>query len=401
MAAIESAEEQVLLGLLRAAVGKAENIHALLTDRQPDWERLLCLAQSHAVSAVLYDVLETCPDVPVDCMKRLQRETQEVVLANYRLLFLTSYLVAYLGRHGITAVTLKGAATAALYPVPEYRKSGDVDLLIPLEADRERALQLLLQAGFQTVGQQLALHHVSLKNAEGITVELHHTLTEPFDDQRVNQYLERLLAEYGRHIVKNKTWGLELTEPADAYHAFYLVLHMLQHFLREGFGLKNLCDWTLFWNREVGEEEKQRFLELLEQSGTGQFVRVLTAACVLQMGLSQEKAAFLQTETVPGELVQAFLKEVLEAGEFGRAQTDRMVAMRGSGVCAYVREFQHQMHLNFPEAGRVVVCWPFLWALTLARFLHNNRRLHRASLRSIIKKAGRRSVLVEQLRLFQ
>ena len=111
MAAIESAEEQVLLGLLRAAVGKAENIHTLLTDRQPDWERLLCLAQSHAVSAVLYDVLETCPDVPADCMKRLQKETQEVVLANYRLLFLTSYLVAYLGRHGITAVTLDRKST--------------------------------------------------------------------------------------------------------------------------------------------------------------------------------------------------------------------------------------------------------------------------------------------------
>lgn len=398
MSKILSREEKYLLLLLQAAIRKKKIKN---TDIDCDWQKLLQLAESHAVSALLYDVIETQTAMPAHVTERIQKDAQAAVLSNYRLLFLTSYLTAYLGKHGIAAVTLKGAATASVYPVPEYRKSGDVDLLIPRQTDYERALDLLQQAGFQIGRQQLASHHVDLCNAEGITVELHNTLTEPFENQKINEYLKNLLPQYVKNIEKNTVWGVPLLQPSDAYHAFYLILHMLQHFMREGFGLKNLCDWTLFWDRDIAGAEKKRFLELVRESGTGQFVRVLTAACVRYLGLPKGKAAFVLTKPVRNDMVEAFLQEVLEAGEFGRSQADRMVAMRGTGPAAYLQEFQHQMHLNYPRAGRIAVCWPLLWGLTLARFLYNNRRLHRAPVRSILKKAGRRSALTEQMQLFQ
>ncbi len=426
MSARWSKEESALLDLLRAAMGKENKIehkdaNKIERNIDCDWERLLHLAESHAVTAMLYDVLEEQTGTAACIWERVQKSAQITVLSNYRLLFLTAYVTDYLGQYGIAAVTLKGAATAVLYPVPEYRKSGDVDLLIPLESEYKRALRLLQQAGFLADEEQLALHHTDLRNAEGISIELHHTLVEPFENQKVNEYLKNILPEYGNHIVENTAWGVRLLQPADAYHAFYLIVHMLQHFLREGFGLKNLCDWTLFWNREVAVSEKEQFMKLIKQSKTEQFVQILTAACVRYLGLQEEKVSFLMKERAAkerimkeremepiepikasawDELIEDFMQDVLQAGEFGRSQTDRMVAMRATGFLAYVKEFHHQMHLNFPKAGRVIVCWPFLWIVTLVRFLYNNHRFERASVRSILKKTAQRSELMERMRLF-
>ncbi len=164
--------------------------------------------------------------------------------------------------------------------------------------------------------------------------------------------------------------------------------------------------------------EKEQFMKLIEQSKTEQFVRILTAACVRYLGLQEEKVSFLmkeraakeritkerETETIKAsawdELIEDFMQDVLQAGEFGRSQTDRMVAMRATGFLAYVKEFHHQMHLNFPKAGRVIVFWPLLWIVTLVRFLYNNHRFERASVRSILKKTAQRSELMERMRLF-
>lgn len=401
MSGILSREDRLLLALLREALGTVRHRPAIRADIDFDWEELLRLADAHAVSAVLCDIFLEYKGIPEYIVQRIQKSAQVTVLSNYRLLFLTKYLTEYLMEHGILAVTLKGASTASLYPVPEYRKSGDVDLLIAVQADCVRAAELLQQAGFHMEEYQSALHHIEMRSMDGVSVELHSLLAEPFENQRINRYLESLLPEYQTHLVENMSWGVRLYEPCEAYHAFYLLLHMLQHFLREGFGLKNLCDWVLFWNREIDEAQKRRFAKLVEESGTGKFARVLTAVCVRYLGLEKGRVAFLMTEPVREDMALSFLQEVLEAGEFGTAQEDRMVAMPGTGIAAYVQEFQHQMHLNYPRAGRVIFCWPLLWGLTLGRFLYNNRKLHRAPVRRILKKAGRRSVLVEQMELFK
>ena len=96
-------------------------------------------------------------------------------------------------------------------------------------------------------------------------------------------------------------------------------------------------------------------------------------------------------------MTDALLRDVLDAGEFGRSEPERMVGMDGNSFAAYVREFHHQMHINFPKAGKVALLWPGLWLATLIRFLNNNRKLNRAPVSAIIKKAGNRGKLVKRL----
>ncbi len=390
--------QNVLLAWLRAAL-RGEKF--VWQDGAADFEKIVRTAKQHAVLSLLYEAVEESENLSADRVKRLAEAAAVTVRSNYRLLLLTKYITGLFWESGIHAVVLKGAATAAFYPVPELRKAGDVDLWIADGAEYEQAVELLKKEGFAVCETQTALHHTELSNAEGIVVELHCSLAEPFESKKANRYLYEFQKEFGKHMETDLTWGIPVIRPTDAYHAFYLVLHMLQHFLRAGFGLKFLCDWVVFWNRNVPEEEKKIFLRLIKESGTEGFVCVLTAACVRGLGLPAKRVQFLQNcAHVSQDEITFFLEEVFAAGEFGHDGQNRMVAMRGTGFFAYVREFHHQMHLNYPKAGHAFFIWPVLWTATLLRFFYNNRALRGVRGRDVLKEAGKRSRLIHRMNLF-
>ena len=93
------------------------------------------------------------------------------------------------------------------------------------------------------------------------------------------------------------------------------------------------------------------------------------------------------------------LREFLDAEEFGNSNNNRMVMMTGTGFGAFIREFQHQMYLNFPKLGKCFLLWPVLWVITLFRFLRNNKRVRNTSAGEVLKEAKRRSELMKQLNI--
>lgn len=393
-------EELFLCALLREALagegqekGNPEEI---------DFKKVISIAESHRVISLLYDVLEGESSLPKETRRRLEKKSREIVQQNYRLLFLTRYLVKILEEAGLSVIVLKGSSTASYYPVPELRKTGDVDLLLRNEEDAERGAAVLEQAGFKRGDEQDANHHIACFSPEGIEIELHLLLTEPFDTEKINRYLKTVQARFFEKKKQGESMGVTLPVLSEAHHAFYLLLHMLQHFLRSGFGLKLLCDWTVFLNRMEDGKEQEEFLEIAQGCGLLGFTRMVTAVCVKYFGLSPERAAFLDLEEwMQDKYVQEFLQEILEAEEFGRGETDRMVVLRGTGPMAYLRELHHQMKLTYPRAGKYPVLYPVLWCAMLIGFLWRNWTLRKVPSRDILRKAGRRSRFVKKMKLFQ
>lgn len=371
-----------------------------------EWKLLIDTAERHKVLSLLYDVLEEQKNLGAPERERLEKRSRQTVKQSYRLLFLSRFVLDILKENGLDAVLLKGVATAGFYPVPELRKSGDVDLLVNGAKEAVRAAEILEKYGFQRTEKQNAHHHIVCDSPDGISVEIHSMLAEPFDNDAVNRYLEQLLPEYFIHRSTETIMGVEFLLPDAPYHAFYLLLHMLQHFLRSGFGMKLLCDWVVFWEKENTSSDKEVFLRLVSESGTGGFAWMITTVCVQELGLCNEHVAFLQQTFAPErtdekERSAAFLKEVLEAEEFGKSSVERMVVLRGTGCLDYMREFHHQMKLTYPKAGRCVLLFPVLWVMTLVGFLYRNRTLRKVSGRAILQKAGKRSRLMKQMHLFE
>lgn len=389
-----SAEEKCLLDLLRGEL--TMQYHKVVS---PDWEKFSHMSDRHEVLSLLYHSLVCEEQAPDWLRKQAQTRARQTVLQSYRLLFLSRYLIKGLEEAGISVALLKGVGTAGFYPVPELRKSGDVDLLLLEPEKAEEAGIVLERLGCALQERQPSLHHVVYRLPEGIEAELHTMLAEPFDNGRINEYLYGKLAECAGNVQRKDIMGVELPVLGTAYHAYELLLHMLQHFLRSGFGLKLLCDWVAFWNRETAAEERNQYLRLVEESGIKGFSDVVTLTCTKYLGLAEGCVEWMELET--GYDVEQFLLEVLEAEEFGKSATDRMVALRGSSPLDYIREFHHQMHLNFPKGGKCILCWPALWTVTLVRFIKNNKNIRNVSTLAILEKAGQRSRMIEQMQIFK
>jgi hypothetical protein len=370
-----------------------------------DWSMLLQLSGRHGVSSLLYDGLVTKHRLPAQYRAAYEKKCSQTVLQSYRLLFLSRAVIEKLQEKDIPALVLKGAGVAGLYPVPELRKSGDVDILLLKPEQIKQACAALKEAGFVQDEVQRSLHHIALHSPARIEVEIHTMLADPFDDKHANRRMQENMNAASVHAKWVDVMGVHLPVLPDGEQAYALLLHMLQHYLRSGFGLKLLCDWTVFWNRPHDKDTEQRYLELIRESGLEGFSDMTTAVCVRYLGLRQAQVAFLAEGKArkhpTAQDAEAFLEEILDAGEFGKSQKDRMVSLRGTGLFAYAREFHHQMQLNYPKAGDYAFLWPALWLMTLVRFLRNNRTIRHISAGILLKKAGQRSRLTEKMALFR
>jgi hypothetical protein len=406
-------EETCLLELLKESLQNptirqtsgAEQKKAVETDADVDWNLLLKLSGRHGVSSLLYDGLLTNHRLPAQYRAAYEKKCCQTVLQSYRLLFLSRAVIEKLREKDIPALVLKGAGVAGLYPVSELRKSGDVDILLLKPEQIEQACDALKEAGFVQDEVQNSHHHIAMHSPARIEVEIHTMLADPFDDKHTNRRMQENMNAASVHAKWVDVMGVPLPVLPDGEQAYALLLHMLQHYLRSGFGLKLLCDWTVFWNRPHDKDTERRYLELIQESGLEGFSDMTTAVCVRYLGLRQEQVAFLsegkERKLPTVQDAEGFLEEILDAGEFGKSQKDRMVSLRGTGLFAYAREFHHQMQLNYPKAGGFVMLWPALWLMTLARFLRNNRTIRHISAGTLLKKAGQRSRLTEKMALFR
>lgn len=394
-------ETQWLFAKLAKVLG-AESL-AEITE-EPDWNGVLTLAKQHAVLSFLDPLLEEPEEVeklPENVKICIREEAGKTVRQNYHLLYLEHQIIQNLQEESISVILLKGASTAAFYPVPELRKSGDVDLLLPDPAQLPKAEEVMKKLGFDKNAAHSVNHHVVYRTEKHIEVELHTLLAEPFDDKETNRLMEEIQKRVVFHVEQKELMGITFPVLPDGLHAYSLLLHMLQHFLRAGFGLKLLCDWVVFWRHEVSETERKTYQTLLSQSGLTGFSDRITSICVRYLGLEENVAARILQKPGTEEDDWEFMEEILKSLEFGTTESEQMVALRGSGWKDLFREFHHQMHLNFPKAGKHPILWPVLWGWTGGRFVRNNRRIRKTTMRQVIENARKRGKIGKKLQLFK
>jgi hypothetical protein len=191
--------------------------------------------------------------------------------------------------------------------------------------------------------------------------------------------------------------GYHIRRGTAAYNALSLILHMLQHYLRAGFGLKLLCDWVVFIDKGMDAAEYARFAEMSESLGISGFVKMINSVCHRFLGMKLPAGMEIVTDETA---LEAFMSDVLEGEEFGRSGAHRMVVVHGKGIGAYFREFNHQTKLNNPKLSKIWILMPFLWVKTLIVFIINNKRVRNTKTSDILKTAGRRGKLVAKMGLF-
>lgn len=126
-------------------------------------------------------------------------------------------------------IMVKGAIIAELYPVPDLRSMGDVDILIHVD-DRAAVHQALLSAGFKFLsdGEDLGEWKYSIN---GFLFEVHDSLVHRYEGK------ENLVDYFS-----NAWTYIEGNQLNWSFHLIYLIEHLRQHFVGEGVGFRQFMD---------------------------------------------------------------------------------------------------------------------------------------------------------------
>ena len=309
---------QRFFALLRSGLwGKAVD-SSLFADGETDWDAIISMSMEQTVTALVFDGMETLPPALRPSKTDVMRWFSMVVRVEQSNKLLDRELaniVEFYRGHSIFPILLKGQGVASLYPRPEHRQCGDIDLY--LGDDYERAKELIASQGIK-LGDE-GEKHVSY-SYNGAPVENHHYAV-CFYNPRQNRILQRWAKEW--LSAKTKTFHVRDTEvllPAPGFDAIYLLIHALLHFIPEGIGLRQVCDWTLIlktYHRQIDQERLIGEVRLLKIEDA---FRTFGYVAVHYLGLPAECIPFpLDNVAEAGEFL---LHDILEGGNFGKMREE-------------------------------------------------------------------------------
>lgn len=126
----------------------------------------------------------------------LKQQTKQMLLSYYQLEHFTRLTFSLLLAEKIPCFLLKGISLAANYPIPEYRKLGDLDLYIPEKDAFSRACRILNAHGY-TEEPEESDHHVTYRftfpeTGRSFTLELHYRIVGIYQFSRANELVDEI-----------------------------------------------------------------------------------------------------------------------------------------------------------------------------------------------------------------
>ena len=249
--------EAMLLSLLRASLQQETADTTLFESATPDeWKACYKLACSQGVMALAWDAVST---LPAELLPPLglkiswalivqQLEKRYVHYCNTILELSQLY-----AKHGICTMVLKGIGLSTIYPKPQHREGGDIDIYTYSadpsrqsdEAANQLADQLMLDL-HKEVEQGNDKHSVFFYR--DVPIENHKTFLDVTEWQfaiDAEKDLHRMLNPHAVDLLPNAP---QILVPSDDFNTLYLAIHTLRHYC-VGMNLHHLCDWACLMNR--------------------------------------------------------------------------------------------------------------------------------------------------------
>ena len=209
-----------------------------------DYNEILRLSEEQSVVGIVAAGLEHVVDVklPKEDVLQFVGQALQVEQQNQAMNVFISKLVEKMRAGGIYTFLLKGQGIAQCYEKPLWRSCGDVDLFLS-EDNYNRAKELLAPIATVVEMEYEREKHLGMI-IDGWEVELHGHLYSGLSS-RVERVLDRLQEDtfYGGQVRSWMNGQTQIFLLKAENDAFYVFTHILQHFYKEGVGLRQICDW--------------------------------------------------------------------------------------------------------------------------------------------------------------
>lgn len=309
--------QKVLLVLLQAGLWVKEV--RLAKFDEIDYTSILRQAEEQSVVGLVTAGLDKVSGVKLPQAQVLQfvGSSLQIEQQNLAMNQFVADLINKLREADIYALLVKGQGIAQYYEKPLWRSSGDVDLL--LSEENYRKANMLLSSIAASVDEEDEYSQHIAMTIDGWSVELHGTLRSGLW-RRIDKALDKVQEAvfYGGSVRSWQNGSTQVFLPGINEDVFFVFSHILQHFYKEGIGLRQICDWCrLLWTYR--EKIDVKLLEKrLREAGVMSEWKTFGALAVEYLGMPEEAMPMF------GSSAQEFkgkadkvMKFVLETGNFG------------------------------------------------------------------------------------
>ena len=250
-------------------------------DPTPDvWKRVYQTVCRQAMVGTMNEGVHRLPAhqmPPEDLLKEWDASTEKVARIYHRHEEHVKELEALLERLGLHGCILKGTGLAHLYPDPERRMCGDIDLWI--DGKRDDIIKAFRDA-------DIPVYDIIYQEAKaGIfldtEVEIHFhpsKMYNPFSNARLQCFFK-----------KNAPFRADaaITYPDARFNAVFCMAHMFRHYLEGGIGMRQMLDYY-YVLRNLAPSDREPVMMVLRRLGMKRFTASVMTSMWYNFGLEEE-----------------------------------------------------------------------------------------------------------------
>lgn len=355
------------------------------------------LAQEHCTVPFVLPCLRSASVYP-----SMKHQVKEMMLNYYQIEHFTRTTVSLLRENHIDCYLLKGLSLADCYPVPEYRKLGDLDLYLA-EPEMLSQAQTVLESNGYILQDELSDHHVTYyytfpKTGRRFILELHYRVVGQYQYSRTNEIVDLVYSPAKLKKSAQMIHGYSYTVLPPTEYVFYMIHHMLKHFLYSGFGIRLLCDFTFYLKRHESEIDFDQIHTWCRGSRISHLYEIILESCRIYLGLPDSIDPQTHYDTSD---CQDFITQILKDGDMGTDVSQTLVgssSYQKVNLFTYFREGHVQMKVRFPKVSHFPILWPVLWVITFVCFIRNTYKVRNTTFLQTLrnfKKSNQKTKLVK------
>lgn len=289
--------------LIRVAVGNQDKLSVFPSEN--DWVRVFRYSQEQTLTAICFSGVERLPKEqrpPRNLLIQWYALTEKIERQSRLLGKRTDEAYEFFHMSGFATNILKGKSISLLYPNPDRRQSGDIDVW--LDGGREKIYDFARSYDKDHKLYGLNYHHIHLHLFDDAEVEIHIYPTysnNPF----VNSSLHGL---FDQHLPNRQD-----PYPNKVFNAIFILLHCYQHFLGHGVGLRQVMDYYYVLSQEYDEKERDEIIYWFKKLHLLRFASAIMWVLKEVFQIEEEKMI-----VPPNEKEGRFLlDEIMQTGNFG------------------------------------------------------------------------------------
>lgn len=312
----DSNNQLVFFELLRAGLWGVRNPDEWI-DETTGWQGVYLLAtEQSALGLILAGLEHSDVKPPKELLLQWIGEVQAIEHRNKAMNAFVASLIERLRAEDVYTILVKGQGIAQCYERPLWRACGDVDLFLN-EDNYKKALQILSPLATSIEEEDKYNKHLAM-TIGGWPVELHGTLHSGLW-RSIDRELDNVQYDvfYGGRVRSWMNGNTQVFLPAADEDVMFVFAHILQHFYKEGIGLRQICDWCrLLWTYK--DSLNQELLESrIRKMGVMTEWKAFAALAVDYLGMSVDAMPFCSDDKKWKRKAARVMEFVLETGNFG------------------------------------------------------------------------------------